>query len=225
MPGIPQNVRVYGATVEEQDRSRGVLTVRVGFDAVADADAYDAELNGFVISNDFHSGDSVRIGVANTLAVVRIRATKAAQMPSAWSKELTTVTRPPTPPAPTRRPFELSEFGIVLAWSIPRNFPSADKASSQLARDGIPVQDNLSFDSIFVDTKYAQNTAHSYTLYIAVPADAVPAGALGGKPNVSFSSPPLQVAGAIRKMSSGRTLAFLAGMRTKEIALLRWFAR
>ncbi|MCE9566008.1 MAG: hypothetical protein K8U57_28625 [Planctomycetes bacterium] len=219
MPGKPTNLELFGATPDERERSRGESSIRVSFGLVADADYYTLRINGVVGPNPIKPGDVVPIGKPNTLARIDVRAEKKGQPPSDWVA-LKTVTRPPRPVAPVLLPFELSEFGVMIAWTADPAFPGGDQATMILLRDGVEIAAESKLTARKLDASYRLGVPHRYSVRIVVPKEAVPDGALGGLPNPSFPSDEFVVSGPIRRMSARQTKAFLNRIRAVEVTIL-----
>ena len=135
----PENLRLYGATPAEREQSRRENDVRIDFDPVLNADGYTGRLNGTILAGDVHSGDWITVGFPNTLAIIEVRAYKAGELPGPWSDPLSTCTRPPQPAQVSQLNYELSEVGIVIAWSHLGGFAGSAQAKVRLRRDALAI--------------------------------------------------------------------------------------
>ncbi|WP_428305435.1 hypothetical protein [Lacipirellula sp.] len=133
---------------------------------------------------------------------------------SEWSdNSAPLVTRPPHPASPSRAPYDLTGWGIVLKWSLTDAFNGGTSAFIRLFRDmdsetnkklldgqfdsnGQPIPGGLK-ESRFVDSKQRMSAVKTYRMQLIVPPAATPApipdedGTNPTGENRSFPSPDL----------------------------------
>lgn len=151
----------------------------------------------------------------NVAYVVAIRARDdAVGGVSEWSdNSAPLVTRPPHPAAPSRAPYDLAGWGIVLKWLLSDAFNGGTSAFIRLFRDmdsetnkklldgqldpnGQPIPGGLK-ESRFVDSKQRMSALKTYRIQLIVPPAATPApipdedGTNPTGENRSFPSPDL----------------------------------
>lgn len=215
----PADVDLYGASAAEKERSRRHDEIKIGFTPVTGADAYEVRVDGIQRPGFVLPGDWVVLGLPNTAFALELRAVGTGKDPSDWSGALRVVTRPPSPPAPQREPYDLQGWGIVISWSVKLgDWPGAGAARVELLRaqgDGSPevLRSEAAPTDRHIDTTYEKNVLKRYILRTMVPQGAVPDDLLGGR-NTSFEGPPLE---AMHPHTLGASLAPLdVGMRNSE---------
>jgi hypothetical protein len=191
----PDPPRLFGATPEERERSRGPTLLRLEWDPIAGVVGYEIMVDGGTPTSA-QSGDQIGPFDPNTLHEAAIRALDSTGGSTSWSDSFANVTRPPTPPLPERLPIDLSVWAIVLRWSVQQNFPGGDQAQIELYRslesDPYTVLARLSLEEkLFVDDTDPEMRPKQYALVTLVPRAAVPSDILKDD-NRSFLGPPTE---------------------------------
>lgn len=225
VPVPPTNLRLFGTTPAERENSRESHQIRIDFDHVIGADVYQVKLSDESLVK-VQPGDFVIAPGPNRRCDIAVRAIMQGQA-SAWSKALVTVTRPPVPAAPARAPFDLSAFGIVLAWRYDHAFPGHQQTQLQLYRtwEGSAkevIADALERSGRYVDTTYPASVEKLYRLIAVTARAAVPDDLLGG-PNPSLVGPATRARGPHSAIPPGRIEHSLSRERSHGQAILTMY--
>jgi hypothetical protein len=197
-PSQPNSPRLWGNDAAETEASRGVDRLRLTWDTVAGADGYEIRVDGGASSPA--QPDVTPIGFApNTLHSFDVRAHDVSGW-SPWSVPFETVTRPFTPPAPTRKSADLTLWGVALQWLANSGFPGGEVAYVEVWRrlggtDAV-ISSRLTPHGEWLDETDPDMAPKIYWLRLVVPAAAVPGNALGAD-NVSFFGDELQASGPL----------------------------
>jgi len=170
----------------------------VTFDLIPSATDYDLRVDGVTLLVGFTPGSFVGGFDPNTDHSFEARARGIGFQDSDFSTPLVAVTRPPTPPVPSRLPIDLQGWGVTLAWEVPDGWNGAAGATTRLLRDDgagpAVIFESRGLTGRFVDTHYPRTGLKAYSLQVFV------ISATMGGPNVSARGPSIDVRGAINAL-------------------------
>lgn len=196
----------------------------ITFDTVPDATDYFVWVNNTEWPVSIQPGSWIDSLDCNSAYTLQVKARASGFDDSNLSTAYFTVTRPPTPSAPARLPFDLQGWGIVMQWAEPDGWKDSLAASVRLLRrddygSSVLLVERIGLSGRFVDTGYPFGVTKEYSLQVVTPSSllglnesmiGLPTPAIGSLGLVATSALPPRIEAA--KNASERLAHRLMGL-------------
>lgn len=181
IPHKPNLPRLFGSSEADQELNRRATSIKVEWDSVTNASDYEININNTLYLTQSNSHKFTAL-TDNHRYDIKIRAINN-DGASDWSDVFKTITRPQSPMAPERLPYDVYGWGLGWKWNLLVQADIQLKLLRKVDTEITLLADALAFESEYVDVDYPYHETKHYFLQLYLPRAKVPEDVLGSDNN------------------------------------------